>query len=254
MTDNVNRKTQEAIRSYLKELEIVFDEATGFFRKRETMIALEDKFYGSMAASKQQVIGKIKNDLHLTNEYYRSLSDASGELFDKLWAERQKYDKKVNDATTLGAVGGAVVGTGTLVGGVGMLGALGVVSGGAAGAIAAMGVLWPVVATVVGAACISRMAKKISSSRNMAELEKNVQEAIRDFRSEVSRTKEEMVVQIMDTIDSIFRQELEAADRTFADFRLSVNIDGNNIPLLDEKLEKLNALMEHLEEGNILPC
>lgn len=251
MTDNVNRKTQETIRAYLKELEITFDEATGFIRKRESLISLEDKFYGTMAVGKQQVISKLKNDLQLTNDYYRSLSSASSELFYKLWAERDKYDRKVNNATVLGTMGGAIAGAGVTVGGVAAVGAI---SGGAASAIVAMGVLWPVVAAVIGGVFISQMAKKISSSKNMLELEKNVQEAIKDFKIEVSKTREQMVTQIMDTLDSMFKQELEAADRAFADFRLSVNIDGRNIPLLDEKMRKVNMIMAYLEEEKLLEC
>lgn len=254
MTDNVNRKTQEMIRAYLKELEIVFDEATGFLRNRESLIKLEDKFYGSMAMSKQKIIGKMKNDLQLTNDYYRSLSEASGELFYKIWQERDKYDRKVNNATLLGAIGGAIAGTGATVGGVGTIGALGGVSSGATGAIAAMGILWPAVVAVVGAVFISQMAKRISSSKNMNEMEKNIQLAINDFRIEVSNTREQMVTQIMDTLDAMIQQEIEAVDRTFADFRMTVNIDGRNIPLLDEKVKKLNMIMSYFDEENLLEC
>lgn len=85
--------------------------------------------------------------------------------------------------------------------------------------------LWPVVAAVVGGTVIASVAKKIASAKNMEEMEIRVIEAIAEFREEVSKTREQMTVQIMETIEVIFHRELEFADKTFLNFRTSVNID-----------------------------
>lgn len=252
MTNNVDRKTQEAIRSYLSELEIVFDQATGYFRERESMLTLEDKFYGSISKSKQQMVSKAGNDLQETKTYYGKLTDASAELFMKIWAERDKYDKKVNKAAMTGAGAGAVAGGGAVAGVAAIVGVAQAAEGASLLTAAVTGItsagLWPVVAAVVGAVFIAKMAKKISSAKNMTEMERCVQEAISDFRIEVSRTKNQMTDQIMETIDAIFKRELESADKTFLDFRMSVNIDAKNIPLLEDRMDKINVLMDKIEK------
>lgn len=252
MTNNVDRKTQEAIRSYLSELEIVFDQATGYFRERESMLTLEDKFYGSISKSKQQMVGKAGNDLQETKTYYGKLTDASAELFMKIWAERDKYDKKVNKAAMTGAGAGAVAGGGAVAGVAAIVGVAQAAEGASLLTAAVTGItsagLWPVVAAVVGAVFIAKMAKKISSAKNMTEMERCVQEAISDFKIEVSRTKNQMTDQIMETIDAIFKRELESADKTFLDFRMSVNIDAKNIPLLEDRMDKINVLMDKIEK------
>lgn len=252
MTNNVDRKTQEAIRSYLSELEIVFDQATGYFRERESMLTLEDKFYGSISKSKQQMVSKAGNDLQETKTYYGKLTDASAELFMKIWAERDKYDKKVNKAAMTGAGAGAVAGGGAVAGVAAIVGVANAAEGASLLTAAVTGItsagLWPVVAAVVGAVFIAKMAKKISSAKNMTEMERCVQEAISDFRIEVSRTKNQMTDQIMETIDAIFKRELESADKTFLDFRMSVNIDAKNIPLLEDRMDKINVLMDKIEK------
>lgn len=253
MTDNVDRKTQEAIRSYLSELEIVFERAAGYFRERESILTLEDRFYGSMSQSKKQMVSKIGNDLQETKNYYGKLTDASTELFMKIWAEREKYEKKVSNAGMIGGAAGAITGAGTISGIAALSGIAKAVEGtsiaaGAAAGVAGIGVLWPVVAAVVGAIAISDMAKKIASAKSTEEMELRVQEAISDFRLEVSQTKEQMTDQILETIDAIFKRELDSADKTFLDFRMSVNIDARNIPLLEERMEKINVLMDKIEE------
>jgi uncharacterized protein YacL len=210
------------------------------------LLTLEDKFYGSMAKGKQQMISTMRTDLQETKAYYGKLTNASTELFMKIWAERASYDKKVLTTTVAGggagAVGGVVVGQ--LV--VGVLSATG-----------GLAVLWPVVGVVVGAVAIAAIARKISSAKNMEEMELRVQEAINDFRLEVADTKQQMTAQILETIDAIFKRELDSTDKTFLDFRMSVNIDSKNIPLLEERIEKVNHLMdkiEQIEKERLLEC
>lgn len=262
MKDAVDRKTQAAIRSYLSELENVFDVATGFFRERESMLTLEDKFYGTMAESKKNMVTRATTQLQETKTYYGKLSDASTELFMKLWAEREKYERKVDGAAKIGNVVGAGAGLVVYLSGASVAGIATAASGttaaaAAASAIAANGLLWPVIGAVVGAVAISTIAKKLASAKNMKEMELRTQEAINDFRLEVNRTKQEMTAQIMGTIDKIFKRELDDADKAFLDFRMSVNIEAKNIPLLEERMGKVNALMdkiEKIERERMLEC
>lgn len=269
MTEQVNGKTQNCVQEYMSGLEQVFDKATGYFRERESMLTFEDKFYGSLAKSRQYVTGKTQDSLQEVKHYYHSLSEASQELFFRLWSARERYDKKVSRAGKIGAAAGAIAGTGgvglamTAVGsaitgtagaGAATTGAAAVVSGVASSVSSAITaqfvttaavILWPVVA-VAGAVAISKLAKKIASAKGMDEMKTCVREAVMEFRQDVAGTKKQMTAQIMDTIDEIFRREREAADKTFSDFRMSVNIDGKNIPLLEEKLERARVLMEKI--------
>lgn len=119
----------------------------------------------------------------------------------------------------------------------------------AAAGIASVGVLVPIAAAFVGALIIASMAKKIASAKNMQEMEERVQEAIAEFREETSVTKEQITEQIFETVESIFRREITGADKTFADFRMAVNIDGKNIPMLENRMRDISAFLEKIEEA-----
>lgn len=235
MTDNVNRRTQESVQGYLSDLETVFEQAVGYFDKRDEILALEDKFYGSMVVSKKSMVTKVSNEVEVTKDYYHNLSGASADLFMELWKARGRYERIVTNANAAGAATGVAAGTA-----VGFLitGALGLSSAG----------LWPVVGMFIGAVLIADMAKKIASANSLPELEKRVAEAVTEFRAEVARTKVEMTAQILDTVEEMFRLELEGVDRAFVDFRRSVNIDSKNIPVLEEKLDTIHGYMQQIKE------
>lgn len=274
MTDKVNQKMQNSVQQYLSGLEQVFDRATGYFRKRASLLTLEDRFYGSLARSRQFVITRTQTSLQETKEYYHVLSDASQELFLKLWSAREKYDHKVKVAGRIGAAAGATAATGgvglaaTAVGSalskkVGMkvasVGISKAATGIAAGAMSAATtsvvttaalILWPVVA-LAGAAAISKMAKKLASAQGIHQMRKCVKEAVEEFHQEVEITKQRMMTQIPDTVDAIFQRERTSADQTFSDFRRSVHIDGKNIPALEDKLTQAQALMERIVQTDV---
>ncbi|MBQ9438914.1 MAG: GTPase domain-containing protein [Lachnospiraceae bacterium] len=249
MEGEVDRKTQEAVKEYLGSLEQVLEEATGYFRDRKTILALEDRFYGSLAESKQQMIKTASEELTDNREYYGKLGNASNELFMKLWRKRVKRDSTVNAATGIGAgaglVGGAVAGhmaAGAFAGALSMA-----VLPGAGAAALASAILWPAVAAVVGGVFVAGMAKKIASATSEEEMRAKTAEAIADFKNEVQKTRGEMSDRVLEVVEQIFRQELLQADSSFADYRKSVNIDGRNIPRLEEKIAQVQALMEKLD-------
>ena len=65
-----------------------------------------------------------------------------------------------------------------------------------------------------------------------------------------------MTEEILTTVDKIFKEELECADKIFLDYRVAVNIDARKIPMLEEKMTHVQNLMEQLqkiteENGNV---
>ncbi len=151
MTDNVNRKTQESIRGYLAELEKVFENAVGYLEKRSMALELEDRFYGTLAESKKGLVTRTVNDLEVTKDYYHSLSDASEELFMKLWKARNSRDRLVKNMEIAGGGLGAVAGAA----GAGIaVHAVGTAAAGTA-AMAAGTILWPIVGAIIGSLLIA---------------------------------------------------------------------------------------------------
>ena len=98
MSDSVNRKTIETIKSCLHDLEIVFQEAVGYFNTRENIMELNDRFYGSLSKSRQSMVTETKESIVTTGELYRTLSDASETLFLQIWNERKKYDASIRNS------------------------------------------------------------------------------------------------------------------------------------------------------------
>lgn len=244
MTDNVNRRTQESVQDYLIGLEQVFERAVGYFNKRELLIDLENKFYGSMAESKKGMISRVTNNMEVTRDYYYTLTDASTELFMKLWKARSDRDRTVANAKAAGGVIGTAAGVGS---GLAIAHVLG--SAAISGAVAAAGtVLWPVVGAIVGAVLIAKIAKSIASANTFSELEKRTAEAVAEFKEEIAKTRVGMTARILDTVEKMFQQEVESVDRSFSEFRMSVNIDSKNIPALEEKLHVIKENMSQIEE------
>lgn len=237
MTHNVNEMTQQAVCAYLGKLEEVFEEASGYFRKRENLIKLEDRFYGTMAEGKKTALEKTERKLVATQNYYTSLFDASEELFMKIWNARDAYDREVEIISAGGAA------TGAAIGGVAAFAMVKVA------AISGVGtILWPVVGVLIGGIIISKITKKIAQASAGADLERATQEAIKEFKEEISKTRSEMLADILKTIDEIFNRELTLVDKSFSEYRMSVNIDGKNIPVLEQRMEKVQSMLIQLEK------
>ncbi len=285
MTDQVNRKTQETVQIYLAGLEKVLDGAVNCLNKRENILELKDKFYGTMAQSKKSMVYKAASQIEVTKDYYHSLADASEELFMELWKARGVYERVLANAEVAGGALGAVAGAGMSVAGTfaSVMTAIGAKAGTAAGvkagvaagtaagakagvaagtavgakagvaavvtAVNAVGaVLWPVVGAVIGALVIARIAKKIASANTLPELEKKTAEAIAEFRDEAEKNKAEITEQIFETIEKLFVRETEGADKLFMEFRMSVNIEEKNMFRLEDKLNAIQGYLQQIEE------
>lgn len=254
MTDEVNKKTQGAIRVYLTELQDVFEEATGYFKNRESLLTLEDKFYGTLAETKTGMVSEASYQLAESQKYYQSLTNASEELFMKIWKERENYDRKVKIGETVGSAAGGALGA-TAAGLVVTKGAAATVlaSEGVAAAVTTVlganaGLLVVAAGVMIGGAVLSKMTKKLAAAKSAEDMEEIVNHYIQEFKLEVEKTKEDMTEQILDAVEQIFTKELESADKTFTNFRMAVNIDSKNIPLLEERMDKVQGLMTQINE------
>ena len=262
-------------------MEQVFEEATGFFRKRENLIGLENRFYGSLAESKRGMIQKTETTMRTTSSFYQTLSEASEELFYKVWAAREKYDRDVTIGTAAGAVIGAGAGIGIGFAGANLaVGATGAAAATAAGtlstvvaagagaatvetaaaaaataaetaaAVAGSSFLWPVIGCLIGAVVIAIIAHRLAKACSGKNMMKAVDDCICDFKKEVAQIKEQMFKEVMEVIDNIFSREMELADKSFMEFRMSVNIDSQNIPVLEQKMAMVETMMDRVLQIN----
>lgn len=246
MNRQISGRTQETVRQYLSDLQNVFEEATGFFRKRQSLIALEDEFYGSLAVTKKDITYQVEDTVVNLGKFYQEMAQASDELFMKAWQAREVYDKTVRQSEkrgmALGGLGGA--GAGSAAVGIGAL----LVKAGTIGQLAAGAALWPVVGLLVGAVLISKLAKRMAKASAQANMYAEYQACVAEFKEEVAKIKAEMSAEIMDTITAIFDRELKNADGSFTDFRMTVNIDSRNIPVLECRMQTVDELMEQITQ------
>lgn len=103
LTAHVDQKTRDCVKEYLNGLEQVFDQATGYFRKRESMLAFEDKFYGSLAKSRQHIMVNMEKSLQKTKDYCgkpaepETLTCICGQQIDKGVSFCQNCGRKVSE-------------------------------------------------------------------------------------------------------------------------------------------------------------
>lgn len=236
MTDSVNRKTIEVMKECLRDLEIIFKEAIGYFNTRENILALNDKFYGSLATSRKQMVAETKEAVVAATGFYQTLSTASETLFMQIWEERRKYDQRIVKRKTVSIGGGGTVGAGAVI-----------LAGALAGGITMSCIAGAIAVGIFSAAAVNYFAKMLYDPKAGEEMEKATQKCIEQFKSEVSNTKAEMIAQISEQIRAIFQDELMEVDGCFTDFRMSVNIDEKKIPILEQNLLKTQNLLKQIE-------
>ncbi|MCM1264225.1 MAG: GTPase domain-containing protein [Butyrivibrio sp.] len=252
MNESVNAKTVETMKNCLHDLEIVFKEAIGYFNQRENILKMNDEFYGSLSKSRKEIVVSTKDEVMVTGEYYKTLSDASEELFLKIWGEREKFDNWKKQRRVVSSTAGA------LAGGVGAAVALktsllgmGAALAQAQTTAAVLAALAPaalvVVGVIVGAVVLNRLAKVIFDPKMANKMEEACQKAIEEFKTEVANTKRAMIEQITGQVKALFEKELNSIDGYFTDFRISVNVDGEKIPKLEKSMEKVSRMIEVID-------
>lgn len=255
MSESVNQKTIEIIKNCLHGLEIVFQEAVGYFNTRENILELNDKFYGSLSCSRRKMSDETREVVLSTAELYRTLSTASESLFMQIWNERKKYDAKIRNRKLGSALGGTTIGVaGGIAGGVAVGNAIAVALGTGAAAAAAGGLVSILAAgaligvgAIIGTLVINSIAKTIFDPKAANQMEANVQKCIEQFKTEVGHTRINMIEQVTNQITDIFKTELASVDNCFTEFRMSVNIDEKKIPLLEQQLLEAESLLTKLE-------
>lgn len=297
MNDSVNRKTVEVMKNCMHDLEIIFQEASGYFNERENILALNDRFYGSLSQSRRQIVSETREVALNAGQFYTAMSDASINLFLQVWGEREKYDNKVamrkflsifaggstgaaagvaGTAAFSGFVGGgfgtamsgflasvasgaqaiaAGAGANGIAAGIGANAAAVATTGGAAAGsfltsltAAATGVAFVAIGVIVGAVVINAIAKKLFDPKFADKMEKNVQECIQQFHDEVDHTRQLMIEQVSGQVTNLFEKELANIDSCFTDFRISVNVESEKIPVLEQKAETIDKLMGQIRE------
>lgn len=255
MSDSINHKTIEAIKRCLRDLEIVFQEAVGYFNTRENILALNDKFYGSLSTSRKQIVNETKEVIVSTGELYRTLNDASETLFMQIWEARKKYDTNARIVSITSAVTGGIasgVAAGIINAAAGTTAATAGTTAATTGIVAAGGsvlssVLIVVIAAILGALIINKMAKKLFDPRNENKMEETTRKCIEEFKAEVNQTRTRMIEQITAQITEIFENELAAVDGCFTEFRMGVNIDERKIPMLEQRLLEAEDLLMKID-------
>lgn len=251
MTDSVNRKTMEALKGCLHDLETVFREAVGYFNTRENIIALNDRFYGSLSKSRKQIVAETKDTVVSAGEFYKTLGEASEELFLQIWEARKKYDRSIKMREDIS------LGTGAAGGGALTTAALGMMAWNTLKEktiISALGAaLSPscapliIVGALAGSLLINKLAKDCFDPKAADKMERTTQKCMEQFKLEVDQTRKSMIGQVTSQITSIFENELSVIDGCFTEFRMSVNIDERKMPLLEQKLEETEKLLEKID-------
>lgn len=256
MNDSVNRKTIEVMKGCLRDLELVFKEAVGYFNTRENILELNDRFYGTLSRSKHQMVAETREVIVGTGELYRTLCDASEDLFLQVWSAREEYDAALRKRRALAVLGGGGAG-----GVPGVIGGVAVGKAVAAGAMAGIGVAkgifygiaagggLVIIGIIVGAALVNSIAKLLYDPKAAGKMEETTQKCIEQFKAEVEHTRKIMLEQITAQITEIFEKELASVDSCFTEFRMSVNIDERKLPILEQKLLETEKLLQYI--GNI---
>ena len=263
MTDSVNRKTIEFMKESLHDLEKVFKEAIGYFNTRENILEMNDRFYGTLSRSRNEMSAETREVVISAGELYKTLSEASDELFLQVWNARERYDTAIRrrraDALSVGGLagGGTALGTALAIQAsaataaattsttastvLALVGTLG--SGVAVAALVGIGV-------ILGAVLINQMAKTLFDPRAAAKMEETTQKCIEQFKSEVDNTRKIMIKQITSQVTEIYEKELASVDRCFLEFRMSVNIDARKLPFLEQRLQETERLLQYIESYN----
>lgn len=242
MNNSVNRKTMETIKSCMHDLEIIFQEATGYFNKRENILDLNDRFYGTLSTSRRHMVDNTKEVICTADQMYKTLSSASETLFMQIWEERKKYDQSIAARRELAVTGGAATGTGAA------LAAMSVMKIGffATEVAIGTGVALVGIGVIVGAVAINLIAKRMFDPRAAQKLEENTRLCIEQFKAEVANTRKAMTEQVTMQVTELFENEVKAIDSCFTEFRMAVNIDEKRLPILEEKLFRTEKLLEQL--------
>lgn len=262
MNESVNEKTMAVVRAYMDDLETIFREAIGYFNKRENILSLEDRFYGTLAVNRKQLVIDTRRVAEESEQYYKSLGEASEELFMQIWKAKDKQESKKNVRKSMALTSGGIAGMGAgavavkaaKIGAVAKIATMAEATSvakaatlgvGLCGGTLGMAIL--LVSTIIGAATINSMAKTLFDSSSDTSMEKVTQQNIEQFKEEVRRNREQMINDISTNVRDIFEKEMCSVDSCFTEFRKTIHIDERKIALLEDKIEEVRTLLCEIE-------
>lgn len=249
MNRNIERKTQQAIKSYLWEIEKVFIKVLALLEERPVYLELENQVYGTLSQSKANIVRATKNQITQTRADNHALTTASGAYFDKVWQEKRVYDNKVKATSIAGGTTGgatAAVAAFTLAKAIGT-GLLGVILGttGAAMLVGGMG-------AVAGALMLYDITREAAAAGFNETMMKKVDQHRAQFGADIDTIKQHVSADLAVSVTGIFEDELSNLDRTFMKFRALTHIDQKKLPQLQKTLttvERLLATQHNAEQG-----
>lgn len=235
LNNRVEEKTRKVMRYYISQIDEVCTDVQKWIESREKVLEESDRFFGTIAQSKTTIVKNAVRVTEQTHEEYLTLMNVTEELFDKVWAARRKYDLQTTVTTAAGTATGA---------------AIPIVAAVAKGAA----ILSPktlILALVLGTVCYEA-GKVLAEKFFDGSLVKNTQACVDEFKEKLAATRIEMENQVTARLDELFENEFRSLDKNFLQFRTATNIDAQNIPLLEEKLQKMDDILEqYRKEENI---
>ncbi|HHX62880.1 MAG TPA: hypothetical protein GX707_19540 [Epulopiscium sp.] len=234
LTRSIERKTQQAMRNYISEMESVLQKTGKYLEDRPTYLELENNIYGTIMSSKKNVVAEIKSTIIEVSSYNTSLFEASEELFMEVWEARSKRDRRKKVADTCVGVGARVVGLGTMAA--------------YAGGIIGAPMLGPIIAGIVVTSILSLTLNKfLDSNIYTPNMMKEVEKAVGSFNIKVETAKSTVKAELTGFITQMFDNELINMEQNFLEFRKTTYMDDNQLPELKRTLgileENINALL-----------
>lgn len=232
LKQKVQDQTQRAMRWYYDDLAAVYEEVTKKLEGRKTYLGLEDRFYGSLQTGKQEIVRQTVEVAHSSQAEFSSLSQVTEEFYDKVKKENQRYDRMKQMSAMAGSV---------LSGGAAALG--GYASGMAtAGIVSSM---LPIMGMLVVGTAGVYAGMKLFECLYGGHFDKNMEKHIAEFSGKIEGIKENMISQVGEQMEQVFGQMLDNVDKAFLMFRTTTNIDGRNIPLLEDNMQSMEQLFDH---------
>lgn len=241
MNEQIRGKVQASISEYLNSAAEMLEDINLVFDERQEWLDAEDRFYGSLVVSKQEMIAYTSTEMATIQGTYMTLTDASSELFTKVFELSKQHNKSLDDASLGGALGGGALGAGLL--GSAMTG---MTVGSATFTIAALAMP---ITMLLGAVVLGKFARNMAKAMKSSNFEREIRKCIEEYQCEIEQSKQQITEQVLGLITQLYQGELNTVDSSFIDFRTSVNIDANNIQRIEMQMEQISNMLEQLDDA-----
>lgn len=237
LSRSIERKTQESMRDYIHEMEYVLGKACKYLEERPEYLELENSIYGTIVASKSNIVAETKSTIAQVSRYNKSLFEASEDLFMEVWEARSKLDRSKN-ITNAGVISVGITGTAALTN-------MAIASKGAA--TVALGGIGPIIAGIFVTSILTVALNKFLADNIYApNMMKEVEKAVKSFDLKIEDAKIIMKEQLTEFIVQMFDNELKNMEKNFMEFRMTTYLDDNKLPELRANLGYLEKSIKNL--------